>query len=439
MPIAQIVFVSMLLCAAPSERAQVQPASLRRAPEASGAVVAMRQHARSGVLSLTLSSGISVHFREMAGDARLRATLSGPPVQALTPTMRRAVADALTHPTLGHGEPEALHKAIEQDQIRLRARAGSGAITIRIDAPDPAPALDLLAALLTDARAAPERLEQFKDESAQWRAQHASSSEWALERAARRVLAGAEFPTDNADLSALTLEDVQRALRDVCQSASVEVGLCAALSRAQVIQLCEQTLATLAPRPGVLPLQPDPGAIVPLEFDEAVEGIEQPSVLVAYALSASLTSPQARALRVAGDLLEARLRRALATGRTAARFEAHAGPGRNAIFYAVVIEGPPDAETTVEAEIARLTGDAPDASEVSRLGAQRAERLRKSLDDSGFWAAILADRDRLQVDLDELMAGPNVYRTMTPQQIQDAVRATATKNARIRIRVHPPQ
>lgn len=438
MPIAQIACVFMLLIASPADRVQVQPASLRRAPGVAGTVVAMRQHPRSGVLSLTLSSGISVHFREMAGDTRVRATLSGPPVEALTPTMRRAVADAWTHARLEHLEPTALGEVLERENIRLRARAGSGVITIRIDAPDPAPALDLLASLLSDARADPARLEQFKDESAKWRAQHASSSEWALERSARRVLAGEEIPGDNADLQALTPDELQQALNSTAHMASMEVGLCAPLSRAQVIELCEQTLATLPPRPQVSPLKPDPVAIAPVDLDEEIEGIEQPSVLVAYALSTSLTSPTARALRIAGDLLETRLRAVLPSGRTAARFEAHAGPGRNAIFYAVVIDGPPDAETTIESEIARLASEPCEADEVARLGTQRGDRLRKSLEDSGFWAAILADRDRLRIDLDELIAGPHVYRTMTPQRVRDALHEAASKNARIRISVHPP-
>ncbi len=437
MPLAQIACVCMLLSGAPADRVQVQPASLHDAP--AGAVLAMRQHAHSGVLSLTLSSGVVVHFREMGGEARVRATLSGPAVEALTPAMRRAVGDALAHPAPGRVVPEALGKAVERDEIRLRARAGSGVITIRIDAPDAAPALDLLGVLLADAQADPERLEQFKDESAQRHDKYATSSEWALQRVARRVLAGEEREGDRSDLDALTLDGLQGALERTVRGAAVEVGLCAPLSRAQVVDLCERTLAALEPRPEVSPLQPDAGAIVPIEVDEQVEGIEHPAVFVAYALNTSLTSPQARALRVAGDLLEARLERTLASGRVAARFEGYAGPGRNAIFYAAVIDGPPDAPTVLDEALSRLADEAGDGDEVARLGAERSERLRKSLEDSGFWAAILADRDRLRIDLDELLVGPHVYRTMTPQRVQDAVRRAATDGARIRIRVYPPE
>ncbi len=439
MPITRIACVLALLIALTGGSAQAQAVLLHGPAAQSGSVVAMRQHVRSGVLSLTLSNGLTVHHRRMEGETAVGATLSGPPIESLAPTLRRAVADALAHPRLEHLDRKALEEFLEHEQIRLRARAGTGTITIRIDAPDASLACELLAAILRGARVDGERLEQFRNESIQRRTRRNTSSEWALQRVAHRALTGEHIPSDASDLDALTVEQVEHALRAAIGSASVEVGIATPLERARIVDLCERLLATLDERPEVAPLTADPDAIRPIEIDESVEGIDAPGVLIAYTLNASLTSPYARALRVASDLLESRLRSTLSSGRAAARFEAHAGPGRNAIVYAVVIEGPPDADDLIEDHIAHIGAEPVDGDEVARLGSERADRLRKSLDDPGFWAWILADRDRLGLDLDELLAGPHVYRTMTPERIRQSMSQAASADARIRIRVHPPE
>lgn len=405
---------------------EVQPTRLSPAGKGGARIVAITQHAGSDAWTLSLDSGVRVHFREMPEGLSLSVCLWGEVVSETDPAILRVVGEALEEPDLRGATPA-------ERAVRVNAWATGDSIRIEIEGRggDAEAMFAAASRLFRGDCIDDDRAEELIRRQREREQREERSAQAALQQAAWRALRA------SAERGEIAGGDVCGAWQRILVQGEIDVGIAGDIPRARVMDLARDAFAREWEGPGATR-----GAGAG-EADEALEGIEIERVEGGFAGRAVLVGMIARAepldmrrvraLRLAADVLEDRLAQRIARGEVGARYEARAGMSNRRMLYGVAIDGGEGDGEAIREELERLAREGVGDEEIAKAGAARAERAQELLDRTGYWAGVLSERSRLAIDLDDVIGAPGAYRRIDAQGVRSALAELAETAKPVRI------
>ncbi len=413
---------------------------------AAGKITTIRQHVSSGVWSITLSNGVLAHHREMEGKLELAITLSGGALQEgqLSSEALRAAVHAMGEPATRRLDHAALTKILRDADIRVEAMVGVDSVSLRISAePSHAElAFELAHAVLSDAVVDREVFERWR-KLTPWELRE--KAKWTGEALQRRV--GMELardgspafaPPDPDRITGLAVEQAESALREIARTCAIEVGIAGDLRRAVALDLAATYLGAISQRPAVQLARPAREAQA-IEISAKMPDINGLGVFVGFLGPPLFELDEARALRLAADVLDERLIAQIPDGEVAGRYEPRATAGGRGVLYGVVIGSSVDAMGLIREEIERLAIEGPSEEELEQAGRERYRRGREILDRPRYWAGVLSDQTRLGLEIDEIRRAGRAYIRIGIEDVQRSVGRVLSDDRAIRVTVSPQE
>ena len=226
------------------------------------------------------------------------------------------------------------------------------------------------------------------------------------------------------------------AFRRLAATCSIEVGIAGDLQRAPALEYSATYLGAVSERPQVAPA-PDAGEAFAIASAVEVSGLDGRAVLVGFLGPSGLDLDEARALRLAADVLDERLKARIPDGEIAGRYEPRATGGGRGVFYGVVIGSSVDAAGLIREEIERLAIEGPSKEELHRASKERYRRGREALKQPRYWAGVLSERTRLSLELKDIRRASRGYVSIESDAVRDVVSKYLSEHREIEVSVSP--
>lgn len=416
----------------------------------------------SGVLTLTLPSGVVAHHKRLESRGRrlvLRATISGGEIEetAATRGLTSAAAAALSRPSAPGRDGLAVRDALSSKGIEISAFASLDAVTIRIEAPadEAETAFALLRLTLTEPTVERGGLEAWRVRIARAASRRATSANAALEVAladALTVAAESRIRPISADRAgAIKPEDVQSWLDRLVRGNPIEVAVVGAIGRADAARLAAEHLGDLTPRPA-----PDTSAFAsqrrtdradaPFAHAATISGPEGATLVALGFIGPDAADENAvRALELAQRIMRQNLlgrlrdRLGIASDVRVIHRPAQALPGMGVFLITATTtrEHTDKVADVLGRALREFASDGPGQYDVAVAQASLAGDIAASADDPQRWAAALAEWRYRGRSLDALVEPERWYAGISPADIRREFEARLRPEGMIRIVIQP--
>lgn len=401
---------------------------------------------RGGVVSGWLKNGVRWHHMAMdAAPGSVIVTVSFVGGELLESAENRGITlgacsawDALS---IAGAPPGAVAEALGDRDVHIEALAGPDFMQLRIWGADEdiEHGMKVAMLLLTRPRVTPETLSETIRQGKEQMAARRAGSGMVAEALAEVIYPPAEvrtrFPSET-QLDGITAEQAQAWLDKHIAAAPVEVSIVGDITLEEATRLVGGYLGDLPDRartgPRVYAEQrrlPAPQFPIRREVTSAAVNPGHAVIVCGFPGADAANPVDLRTLRVAARILDARATAALAEAGIA-EAEVSAGaipaivyPGFGLIVARVEVEeGRADeAAALLEAQITRMAAAGVASEEVQTAREDLARIVEQAERDPKYWAGILARADSAGVELDQVVDGPGVYRSLNAETVSAAV------------------
>lgn len=442
-----------------------KPRPLVEGPLDGGDVIDLTHDASTGVTSATLSNGVRMHHRHMADPERPErveisvAILGGRSEQCVE---TRGLTDAIEalewQPATRQHSGSEVAASIEGHDIDFRVDVHPESVTFEIStrADEFEIAMRLLHVLLRDGvieTAAFDRWRVFETQAtASARTEPAQVALTLYETHVTPDLAERGASLTAKDLERLNADDVNAWLKRLTSSGALTASIVGEIERDTALRIGAQSLGGLPDRSiasssrlaSPRPLR-YPGEMLRMT-SEASLAAPTSAVVVGFRSADRWDVADAVALDVASEVLEGRMRQRIDEHPAFAASvsvwnldgEYYAGTGR---FWARALVAPADVEAAREllaSELDRLVETGPTPEEVARARRSIIERSQRRENSARSWAEALSRDGALDgQSLRVLRDRPEAARTVTPDQIRDALARYSVPERSFEITVLP--
>ncbi len=435
---------------------------LLEAPLPPGRVVELESHPRAGVVTAWLENGVVVHHRRAApanSRARIVITLTGGQIEELAETRgltqhASVLWDAPA--TRGWGVSEIRQMMLGRD-VTMRGRTGEDRIRLELEGSvdDLQSGLELVCLLLT---------EPVIDDGAFARWQAAEESVLRMRSyqpasVAIRTLWNELLPAFDTRPRPLTVDDVRATPLHAVQSwiellvscAPIEVAVVGDIDAAAGVDLVRRTLGGLPHRARVHSdlhdelrfVERRPGPIDELVVIESMS--EQAVALVGFPGADETDVRNRRGLDLAAYVFRARLddamrdRTSLVGAVQVQNAPATSYPGFG-LFVAMATTGPEQAEQVADLMVALLddlVAEGPTERELQLARLSLTGKLKRSLEDAGFWADALSSSIYHNMPPERHLDAAALIESLGASDVHAILERHAAEDRRIRIVVKP--
>ena len=444
------------------EAESARATELMSAPPTPGKVSDGVEHSASGVWSGWLSNNVRVHHRfmdERKNDVSLSISLIGGELHETAETrgITQAAQLAWSRPATRKLSSTDIRELMTAKKISVGGAGGAGrgggrrgggggggaeAISLSISGSpgDLETGLQLAYLLLTEPLIEPSAFEQYQTRTRE----SLREAETNPLRAAMRIAAAAPYPEGEPRTRPLTIEDVDRLTLDAAQAwleklirrSPIEVVIVGDVSRAQALDLAVRYLGALPQRERVSPqtcsaLRKLARPTGPRTFERTVASeTDQAFVLSGFYGADESNVADVRALNMAARILSTRMVREvreeaqLVYSISAASRPASAYPGFG-VFSASAPTEPAKTAALVEklaSMYASFAEHGPTADELDVAKKQMANTLVEQMRDPGYWSRRLSQLTFRGADVDDILAEPVAYDSLTAEQVRNTFR-----------------
>jgi zinc protease len=410
-----------------------------------GTVASEREQPAAGVVSLTLSNGVRVHLRPMAGQkdrVALQITLAGGELleDAATRGLSQVAALAFARPTTARLSAADIREYLGERNVDVWGCACDGdglTLGVTTDANDIDEGMRLAHLVLTEGRIDPARLAVWKDRQSEALTRRRSSVEHQLDDAVAALLAGDDprgRGLDTATVARIDVADGQRWLDRHLRAAPIEVALVGDLPLDRMRALALEYLGSLPARPADDPEMADRRRIPikdgPLAETLTVETITQRAIVQLGWRGVDTGDERDRQLldlaaHIISDRLidELRGRRGLAYSFSCDSSPAVSLDGTGALVLQVSADPRKAALVAAVSRelVERLARDGPGDAELAMAQRQIVNQEQHDQQDPDFWADTLSTLELRGIDLDARMAESRRLPRYTAAEVREAL------------------
>ncbi|MCB9845916.1 MAG: insulinase family protein [Phycisphaeraceae bacterium] len=394
-------------------------------------ITALSQHPESGVWTASLSNGVLVHHRPMAGDGRAVVCLTFAP----DPGFDARSLDGL--PALFEGAHAPISIKASWDRGTVRVFVATPTDTLRSTLTD---VVEKLRRPVLDPRV----LEAWEQTEREHDALVASVPSRALDLALDELLSADQRPSRRApDADRLT-----HSLADVVGRAPLEAAIVGDIGREEALTLAVETVGSLPPREPVRTHEDLRAGAHPRSERGRIERrillpAESPESIVLVGLLRGEVGDwrSVRALRLAASVLESRLEDRLRDSQHG--YEARIGLGFDAagiLLFAAASTGPegaPSLTQEIEAQVAGLAASPPTPRELARARGEVVSRVERILDDPWYWARWVSESTLRGFSLDDIVRAREDYAGLTGGEIEAEFGSLWHDGVLVSVRVEP--
>jgi len=422
---------------------------------------------RAGVFDAVLSNGVTVRHREMPtpdGEVYLRVTIGEGALPEATWAQAQAGAQMLAkRPATLASPDEGLVWMMERRGLELDARTADGSIDLLLKLP--ADSLDrgagLLAALLTEPGVSGLDLDRYRSrataEFEETRAVPARLARGLLEdrlnadgrRIGERRPAAVELDQDEyaKRLGVYSAESVRAALTEAARSGRVVVTVVGACSREAAVDAAAGAFGAL--RRDETPRQTRRTARAPDETEMTVATTEPGDTAAsatAWSIPRELTVGEVRGLVVATSILDQRLAKIEGLDAffreyqraTIAYDPADPGWASVVVMFSAVPDKIESVRRQAESVLRDFAARGPTAEELEKAGARGVSMSERALGSAWFWSSRLATSELAGQPLEELLAMPTDYASVSAESCRVLV-GEALAGGRVSVTASPPE
>ncbi len=439
----------------------VQPRArlLDRTPEA-GQIVEISAHPPSGVWSALLENGVRVHHTRVRGGGDqvvIHFTLGMDPGdrEASAAGLGLAVARAWSEPALQGLGSVGVRRFMAESGVDARSWSSHGVVHIELEtsAEHLTSAMELGSRMLTDPVIEAPLFERWKrHEVARLRERERSPIARTEDVLAGEAPASERGPVCEPSpdrVGAITIQEARGWMRRLVERASIEAAVVGDVSRTEAFELCERYLGSLPARPTPAPaaaagVSPGPVSDIVREIDvQTVTPIA--GVLVGVLACDAGEVRDAHLLSLAARILEQRLTRELRDARGLvpdAPVELEPGPagsGRGTLLVRVstLPERAGEVADLIEREISRMGEQGVSQAELLSVTRRVERAYLEAVVTPSFWGEKLADLDRAERSLDDVVGVLERQRAFTTEDVRATLDRYYATRPRVRIIARP--
>jgi zinc protease len=452
---------------------------LDKLPEA-GTIVEPAEHAASHVWSGWLSNGIRLHERtmdEQKDEVSIVITFVAGALQETDKNrgITLAAEQAWSHPATSKLSNTDIRDLMNAKKVRVggaggpagrgggrgqRGGGGGGAldnVTLRITGTpeDLESGMQLAYLLLTDPVIEQASFDQWKSrelQSIEGRDKSPQGAFTSLEAAALHPGHDARFlPLTAAQITSISRDSAQAWLKHIIATAPVEVSIVGDIPRERALELVSRYLGSLPSRPRV-----DSGALAdlrrtprpkgPISMERTIEtSTDQAIVRVGFFGPDADNIPDVRAMQLAANILSTRMVKTIREERNLVySISAASQPGRTLPGFGIFSAGAPaepgnatPLAATINEMLAEFAAKGPTDDEVVVAKKQMANALAEQMKTSAFWLAATTAMDYRNAKLDDAIAAPQQFQSVTPKQIKDTFAKYFKDESRFTLTIRP--
>ncbi|MCC6677966.1 MAG: insulinase family protein [Phycisphaerales bacterium] len=422
-----------------------------------GSIAEQSLHEASGVTSAWLSNGVRVHHRFMdyfKNDVRINVTLAGGELLESDANrgVSRAAATAWTTPATRRLSPTEISDLMVGAKITVSGVAGQDVMNMVITG-NPADldrGLQLAHALLTEPKVEQAPLDKLKTNMIQ--AIRANK----LDPTGRfsQVLADTVYPPGDPRPRFPTEEHVQRLNAPEAQAwldqrikeSPIEVTIIGDIPLDRALDLAARYFGSLPERPRIGPGLFTAQRTLPAPTAPREQTIDLPTQSAKSMVMCGFGGPDAadlkdvRLMTMAAKILTTRMvKEVREEAQLVYSINANCSPGEIYPGYGLFFTAAPTDPQKVDRLVEKLESmfdtfakDGPTDDEVTVAKKQQANLLDESMKTPPFWSSQVSALTYRGRNLDDVLAGPAAYESMTASEIREAFTRYHTPNSRIR-------
>jgi zinc protease len=427
-----------------------------------GAIAESGTHEPSKVFSAWLGNGARVHFRKMdyrKDEVTVTVNFAGGDIQenAGNHGITQAAAVALSRPATSTLSSTNIRDLMTGRKVSAGGRAGLDTISISVGgSPEELETgMQLAYLLMTDPVLEKPALDQWKQQQKQFAAMRKMVPEGVLSDLAAQTF----FPKDEVrvqpleadDIDRITAEGAQVWLRKILTTAPIEVSVVGDIDQEKAMSLVQRYVGSLPKRPRIssstlADLRQVPVPAGPQNVGRTLKTKTDKATVLSGFFGTDFTKlREVRLLNMAAKVLTTRAieiireKDQLAYAPQVGSSPAVEYPGHGVVLLSTTTD-PKKVDPLLAAVTALyddFSKDGPTQDEVDTAKKQFANILDEQMREPAYWTRTLSTLDYRGVKLDDILAGPGVYQSFTPEQVKDAFNRYYKPEARFSIHVAP--
>lgn len=447
---------AMSVTPAAEEQARADKPLLEKEPTP-GTVVEQTTHEASGVTSAWLSNGVRIHHRFMdyfKNDVRISIALAGGELLESDSNrgVSRAAALAWTTPATRRLTPTDITDLMVGARINVSGVAGQDVMNLVVSgSPDDLErGMQLAHALLTEPVVLQAPLDKLKTSMIQAiRANKLDPGGRFGQLLADTVYPQGDprprFPTEE-HVERLNVEEAQAWLDQRLKDSPIEVSIVGDIPLDRALDLAARYLASLPERPRIAPDSYASQRRLPAPSGPREQAIELPTqsqksmVMCGFGGPDTSSLDDVRRMNMAARILTTRMvKEVREADQLVYSISASSSPGEVFPGYGLFFASAPTDPQKVDRLVEKLESmyetfakDGPTEEEVEVARRQQANVLDESMKTPPFWSSQIAGLTYRDRNLDDILAGPDAYQSMTADEIREAFSRYHRPESRIR-------